>query len=112
LAAENPDAVACIAGIYPVCNLTAYPGLARACGAYGLTEQGLATVLTDHNPIDRLAPLAEAKVPIFHMHGDRDSVVPLAANSAEMHKRYEKLGGKMTLECEGRSKTVALGGAA
>jgi hypothetical protein len=31
-AAENPEKVACLAGIYPVCNLRSYPGLAKACG--------------------------------------------------------------------------------
>jgi hypothetical protein len=97
-AVENPESVACITGIYPVCNLSSYPGLARACGAYGMTKEQLAAKLTEHNPIDRLAPLAKAKVPIFHIHGDRDSVVPLDKNSAELKKRYEKLGGKMTLE--------------
>lgn len=97
-AAQNPKAVACIAGIYPVCNLTSYPGLARACKAYGMTKAQLAAKLAEHNPIDRLARLAKEKVPIFHIHGDRDRVVPLNANSAELKKRYEKLGGKMTLE--------------
>lgn len=29
-AAENPESVACIAGIYPVCGLSSYPGLIRA----------------------------------------------------------------------------------
>jgi len=97
-AAENPESVACIAGIYPVCNLSSYPGLGRACAAYGMTEQQLAAKLTEHNPIDRLLPLAKANVPIFHIHGDRDTTVPLDKNSAELKKRYDKLGGKMTLE--------------
>jgi len=97
-AAEHPDSVACIAGIYPVCNLASYPGLARACGAYGMTQEQLAAALSEHNPIDRLAPLAKGNVPIFHIHGDRDAVVPLEKNSGEVEKRYSKLGGKMTLQ--------------
>jgi hypothetical protein len=97
-AAENPDSVACIAGIYPVCNLISYPGLKRACGAYGMTEDQLAAKLAEHNPIDRLAPLAKAQVPIFHIHGDQDGTVPLEENSAELKKRYDQLGGAMTLE--------------
>ena len=97
-AAENPESVACIAGIYPVCNLSSYPGLASACGAYGMTEQQLTAKLKEHNPIDRLAPLAKAKVPIFHIHGDKDAVVPLDKNSAIVKKRYGNLGGKMILE--------------
>ena len=97
-AAENPKSVACIAGIYPVCNLSSYPGLGRACGAYGMTEEQLAAQLAEHNPIDRLAPLAKAKVPIFHIHGDNDKTVPLDSNSGELKKRYDALGGEMTLE--------------
>ena len=59
---------ASITGIYPVCNIVSYPGLKRACGAYGLMEEQLKTDLAKHNPIDRLESLAEAKVPIFHIH--------------------------------------------
>ena len=97
-AADNPDKVSCITGIYPVCNIASYPGLKRACGAYGLTEEQLKTNLAKHNPIDRLESLAEAKVPIFHIHGDVDSVVPLEQNSAIIKERYDKLGGPMVLE--------------
>ena len=97
-AAENPDEVRCITGIYPVCNIASYPGLRRASGAYGLTANELNAQLTKHNPIDRLAPLAKAKVPIFHIHGDMDRVVPLDKNSAIIKQRYDALGGPMTLE--------------
>ena len=97
-AADNPDFVACIAGIYPVGNISSYPGLDRACSAYGMTKEQLATELPEHNPIDRLAPLAKAKIPIFHIHGDSDKVVPLDKNSAVVKERYDKLGGKMTLK--------------
>ena len=97
-AVENPDKVKCITGIYPVCNISSYPGFKRACGAYGLTAEELKAQLSEHNPIDRLAPLAKAKVPIFHIHGDNDSVVPLDKNSAIIKERYDKLGGPMTLE--------------
>jgi len=97
-AAENPDKVRCITGIYPVCNIASYPGLMRARGAYGLSTGQLEAQLAKHNPIDRLAPLAKAKVPIFHIHGDQDRVVPLEKNSAIIKERYDKLGGPMTLE--------------
>jgi pimeloyl-ACP methyl ester carboxylesterase len=97
-AVENPECVACVAGIYPVCNLNSYPGLQRACGAYDMTEKQLAERITEHNPIDRLAPLAKTKVPIFHIHGDIDEVVPLEENSRELAKQYTQLGGEMTLK--------------
>lgn len=97
-AVENPAKVKCIAGIYPVCDLRSYPGLAKACGAYGMTEKELSDALSDHNPPARLASLAAAKVPIFHIHGDSDTVVPLAENSAAVAEKYKALGGKMKLE--------------
>ena len=40
-AVEHPESVGGVAGIYPVCNLASYPGLGRACGAYGLTMDEL-----------------------------------------------------------------------
>jgi pimeloyl-ACP methyl ester carboxylesterase len=97
-AAENPDSLAAIAGIYPVGNLASWPGLARAKDAYGMDEAGLAAALPSHNPIDRLEPLAKAGVPLFHIHGDNDTVVPLDKNSGLLKERYDKLGGKMILD--------------
>ena len=66
--------------------------------------------MSKHNPIDRLAPLAKAKVPIFHIHGDNDSVVPVDKNSAIIKERYDKLGGPMTLEVvKGQGHNMWLG---
>ena len=96
-AAENADKVAGFAGIYPVSNITSYPGIAAASGAYQLTADELSARLTEHNPIDRLAALAKAGVPMFAIHGDSDTTVPLDANSGELRKRYEALGGHMQL---------------
>ena len=96
-AAEHSSSVACIAGIYPVCNLSSYPGIKIACGAYGMTEEQLNAKLTDHNPIDRIETLAKAHVPIYHIHGDSDTVVPLELNSGELAQRYRQLGGAITL---------------
>jgi len=90
---DNARRVACIGGIYPVCDLRSWPGLARACPAYGLTAEQLGERLAEHNPIDRLAPLAKARVPILHLHGDADGVVPLGPNSQELIRRYKSLGG-------------------
>ena len=97
-AANNADKVHSIAGIYPVCDLRSYPGLAKACSAYGLTESQLQVSLPTHNPVNRLKSLAEAGVPIFHIHGDVDTVVPLKENSGLVAERYRALGGSMALE--------------
>ena len=96
-ASENAAAVACIAGIYPVCSLASYPGIARACAAYDMSIDALAAQLARHNPIDRLASLAEAGVPILHIHGDVDDIVPLKDNSDELARRYTELRGKIEL---------------
>lgn len=97
-AAEHAESVSRIAGIYPVCNLASYPGLPKAAAAYALSEHALRQRLNEFNPIERLAPLARAGVPIFHVHGDDDDVVPLEQNSGMLKDRYDDLGGKMTLE--------------
>jgi pimeloyl-ACP methyl ester carboxylesterase len=96
-AAENAEKVGGFAGIYPVCNIASYPGLAKAAPAYGMKPDELQVKLTEHNPIDRLASLAKAGVPLFSIHGDKDATVPLVDNSQIVHDRYEKLGGKMQL---------------
>jgi hypothetical protein len=106
-AAEHPQSVQCIGGIYPVCDQSSWPGLAKSCAAYGMSEQELASHLKENNPIDRLEPLAKAKVPIFHLHGNADKVVSLERNSGELARRYHDLGGTMQLEViEGKGHEV------
>ncbi len=97
-ACENPQSVACIAGIYPVTDLRSYPGLEKASKAYGLTRAELEKQLDLYNPVSRLTPLAKAGVPIFHIHGDVDKVVPLQENSSEVAEQYQRLGGRMELK--------------
>jgi photosystem II stability/assembly factor-like uncharacterized protein/pimeloyl-ACP methyl ester carboxylesterase len=96
-AAANPDKVGGFAGIYPVCDLASYPGVARAAGAFELKPDELKTRLNEFNPADRLDGLAKAKVPLFAIHGDADKVVTLEANSGRVKERYAALGGSMTL---------------
>jgi hypothetical protein len=96
-AVEHPARVACIAGIYTVCDLRSYPGVEGASRAYGMTAAQLQARLAEHNPIERLGPLAKAGVPILHVHGDADTVVPLEKNSGELARRYRALGGPMRL---------------
>ena len=81
-AAENPEKVAGIAGIYPVFDLRTYPGLDRAAKAYGLSEAELKEKLEGLDPINHAGLLARSDVPVFLIHGDQDKVVPLQENSA------------------------------
>jgi pimeloyl-ACP methyl ester carboxylesterase len=62
-----------------------------------MTEDELGRSLTEHNPVDCLAPLARARVPILHIHGDSDSVVPLERNAGELVRRYRELGAAARL---------------
>ena len=96
-AVEHPKSVAAVAGIYPVCDLRSYPGLAKAAGAYERTTAELESNLDKLNPVHRIASLAKEGVPILHIHGDQDRVVPNDQNSAAMAKNYRAAGGKMYL---------------
>jgi pimeloyl-ACP methyl ester carboxylesterase len=49
------------------------------------------------NPIDNLKPLADAKVPLLHVFGDADDVVPWEENTGLIEERYKKIGGDITL---------------
>lgn len=96
-AADHPEWVQCIAGVYAVGDLRSFPGLQRAAPMYHLDEAELETQLAGHNPIERLAPVAQAKIPILHIHGDADTVVPIEKNSQVIFDRYRALGGPMEL---------------
>ena len=96
-AAEHPESIACLAGIYPVCNMASYPGLKSAAGKYRLSQEQFAKELKKHNPIDRLPPLAKANVPIYHNTGDIDKLVPGRDNSFLLATRYRALGGDITV---------------
>src|SRR5262249_30272660 len=88
-AVEHPEAVAGLAGIYPVFDFRTYPGLERAAPAYGITANELGERSVKNNPIERVVSLAKARVPVFLIHGDMDTVVPLKENSSELLRRYQ-----------------------
>lgn len=100
---RHPDCVDRIFGICPVTDMRTWPTLpvvitAPATGlGYNLTLAELTNRLTEFNPVDNLAPLAKAKVRILHIHGDRDELVPLPANSGTVVERYKALGGDAEL---------------
>ncbi len=103
-AAKNPDKVACIYADAPVCDIKSWPGgkgagpgspadWAQCLEAYGMTEEQALTARC--NPIDHLEPLARAGVPLLHVVGDTDEVVPVAENTAILEERYKALGGSI-----------------
>ena len=65
---------------------------------FGMDRVAFSSVIEQHNPINHLAGLAKAKVPICIVHGDSDRIVPLEENSAVVAERYLKLGGEAKIE--------------
>ena len=96
-AIRNTNKVAGIAGIYPVFDLTTYPGMKRAALAYKMSEEDLAAAIKQHNPIEKVGVLAKAEIPIFLIHGDVDNVVPIKQNSARVVKIYRNSPGAKQL---------------
>ena len=73
-----------------------------------MTRQELRERLGELNPIELIGPLASHGVKILHVHGDRDTTVPLEENSTQFARRYRELGGEIELvvaEGEGHSRS-------
>ncbi len=107
-AAAYPDSVDRILGIYPATDLRSWPGLPQATGrtektgwntprAYDMPVAELEARIAEFNPIDRLAPLANHKIGILHLHGDQDATVPIGPNSQELARRYRAFGGNIEI---------------
>jgi hypothetical protein len=106
-ATANPEKTACIYADAPVCDYKSWPGAfgkgkrsdrdwQLVLEQYGFKSDDEAKAYT-HNPVDNLGPLASAKVPILHVFGDADEVVPWEENTGAMAERYKKLGGDISL---------------
>jgi lysophospholipase L1-like esterase/pimeloyl-ACP methyl ester carboxylesterase len=106
-AARHPDRVACIYGDAPVCDIKSWPGgKGKGDGSPG-DWSGLRQVYhfaneqeaMDYkgNPVDNMAPLAAAKIPILGVYGEADTTVPPAENILLVAQRYRALGGEIKL---------------
>jgi len=110
-AAANPDKVACLYADAAVCDFKSWPGgklknLGKGNGstaewqkllrAYNFKSDAEA-IAYDKNPIDNLKPLADARVPLLHVYGAADDVVPWDENTGVLAERYRKLGGSIML---------------
>lgn len=103
-AAKNTDKVSCLYLDNPVCDFKSWPGgkgngpgcqtsWQNCLNAWNFTEEQ--AMAFKGNPIDNLKPLADAKVPILHVCGDADEVVPAEENTIIVEKRYKELGGNI-----------------
>ncbi len=106
-AKKHPDLINCIYAEAPVCDFTSWPGgfgngkgskadWERMKSEYGFKTDEEAKAYTN-NPIDNLNNLADAKVPVLHMIGLNDEVVPPEENTLVLIDRYIKLGGVATV---------------
>lgn len=106
-AIANPDKVACIYADAPVCDFKSWPGgKGKGPGSardwqlvlqrYGFKDEAEALAYPN-NPVDRLGPLAAAQVPLLHVFGDADEVVPWDENTGVIAERYTKLQAPITL---------------
>jgi len=104
-AARHPDQVSCLYVDAPVCDFKSWPGGKGRSRFAGREWRGLlaAYEMTDEqarayklNPVDNLAPLATAKIPILSVIGDmHDWIVPIEENTLLVEKRYQELGGEI-----------------
>jgi pimeloyl-ACP methyl ester carboxylesterase len=105
-AAAHPDQVGLIYGDAPVCDIKSWPG-GKGKGKGGQSDWKMfknvyhfdeqQAIDWKGSPIDILEPIAKAKIPIIHVVGDADDVVPMAENTLVLKERYEKLGGHVEL---------------
>ncbi len=106
-AAAHPDRTLAVYLDNAVCDFKSWPGgvpkkLGTGKGSEGEWKKLLAAydfksdaeaLAYKLNPVDNLAPLAKAKIPLLLVYGDKDTVVPHAENSELVYDRYKALGG-------------------
>jgi pimeloyl-ACP methyl ester carboxylesterase/lysophospholipase L1-like esterase len=103
---ENVEKVACIYADAPVCDLGSWPGgKGKGVGSvpdwkqhleiYKLTEQ----TFKDFKgmPIYNCRSLAQKKVPVLHVCGGADDVVPIEENTYVLEKTFKEAGGDIQI---------------
>jgi len=102
-ARENTDKVHCVYADAPVCDFKSWPGgfydgdgnsaeWIDCKDAYGFASDEDALAYGG-NPVDNMQPLADAGIPLLHVVGDADTVVPVAENTAIVETNYLGFGG-------------------
>ena len=95
-AADYPERVAALYLDAPTLDIHSWPGAksplwAECLQCYGLTEAQAATAKV--SPLDRIAPVVKAGIPIIGVSGDADESVPYRENLALLAERYRAAGG-------------------
>jgi len=106
-AANHPDNVGLVYADNAVCDFKSWPGgkgkgkgsakdWAALLKCYGFASEHEAMAWTK-NPVDNLASLVKAGVPLAHSFGDADDTVPWEENTGLLTERVEQMGGRVTL---------------
>ena len=105
-ASENTDKVACIYADAPVCDIKSWPGgfgkgngspedWKKCLAAYQLTEESV----KDYTgiPVLNSRRVAEAGIPVLHVCGAIDDVVPIDENTYALEKVFKEAGGDIKI---------------
>jgi len=106
-AKKNAEKVACIYAEAPVCDFKSWPaGFGIGSGSpndwnalkkeYGFDSDDEAKAYAN-NPVDNLETLAKAKIPVLHMVGLNDKIVPPSENTFLLINKYIQQGGIATV---------------
>ena len=105
-AAKNTDKVFTIYADAPVCDIKSWPGgLFAGAGSPSDWEKCLKAYGLDSNsvmdfkgiPIYNSIAVAKANIPVIHVYGEADEVVPAAENTALLAAEFIKAGGNIKL---------------
>jgi pimeloyl-ACP methyl ester carboxylesterase len=106
----NPNHVAGIYADAPVLDFKSWPGGSRGktnqgqqrtwdtlLKAYGFRDDAEALAFAG-NPVDHTNQILNAQIPLFHICGDSDIVVPYSENTGLFKSRYQRAGGSLMHE--------------
>ncbi|QWX83008.1 alpha/beta hydrolase [Cellulophaga sp. HaHaR_3_176] len=105
-ASQNTDKVFCIYADAPVCDIKSWPGgmfngegnseAWQTClKAYNLDTVSVKTF--DNSPIHNSVKIAKSGIPVLHVFGDSDKVVPYEENTALLAEKFKEAGGHIEL---------------
>lgn len=105
-ASINTDKVFSIYADAPVCDIKSWPGglfngkgspeAWKIClNAYGLDS--LSVINFENSPINNCVTIAQAGIPVIHVYGDADIVVPHLENTVLLAEKFKESGGTIKL---------------
>ncbi|MEX2511371.1 MAG: prolyl oligopeptidase family serine peptidase [Cyclobacteriaceae bacterium] len=105
-ASKNTDKVFCIYADAPVCDIKSWPGgMFNGIGSPEAWKDCLKAYNLDTNtvknfdniPINNCVNIAKVGIPVLHVYGDADKVVPYEENTALLAEKFKEAGGSIEL---------------